>query len=409
MDINNFGNFKLIKCIHLLLDKEGIFKNTSNYLILIILIISIISIFIFSLRDYLYIKKTINKFFFTKKLEKNDKITKNNRKRSKTNSINKKNNNIGTRINLMNTILNQDKNNNQTGILNLNRKGQKKYKKNNRNLINNNNINNLNKKNKIKKSRQKSFSVLNTLNNYNKNKEKEEEEKNTYTDYEMNTLEYKVALKIDKRTYIQYYLSLFKTNHLLFFTFFNNDDYNSKIIKIYIFFLNIVTSYTLNAMFYGETIMHKIYIESGKFNFFNQIPPMIYSSLIGSFLNAIIKSLGLYQNNIIKIKIFKKEDIKNIENKKESELNKIKLKVLFFYIISYVFILFFWIYLGCFCAVYKNTQIHLLQEVSSSFAISFITPIFVCLLPGLFRIPSLKNKEKNKKYIYNVSKIIQIF
>ena len=76
---------------------------------------------------------------------------------------------------------------------------------------------------------------MNTLNNSNKNEE-EEKEKISYTDYEMNILEYKKALKIDKRTYIQYYLSLLKTNHLLFFTFFNNDDYNSKIIKIYIFF-----------------------------------------------------------------------------------------------------------------------------------------------------------------------------
>ena len=65
-------------------------------------------------------------------------------------------------------------------------------------------------------------------------------------------------------------------------------------------------SYTLNAMFYNETIMHKIYIDSGKCNFLYQIPQMIYSSLIGSFLNSIIRYLGLCKNNIIKIKKFKK-------------------------------------------------------------------------------------------------------
>jgi uncharacterized Tic20 family protein len=96
---------------------------------------------------------------------------------------------------------------------------------------------------------------------------------------------------------------------------------------------------------------------------------------------------------------------KNTENKKESELNKIKLKVLFFYIISYVFILFFWIYLGCFCAVYKNTQVHLLKEVLSSIAISFILPFFIYLIPGIFRIPALKRENIS---LYRFSKILQI-
>ena len=38
-----------------------------------------------------------------------------------------------------------------------------------------------------------------------------------------------------------------------------------------------------------------------------------------------------------------------------------------------LFVLFFmWIYLGCFCAVYKKIQIHLLFDVLSSFGFSFI-------------------------------------
>ena len=41
---------------------------------------------------------------------------------------------------------------------------------------------------------------------------------------------------------------------------------------------------------------------------------------------------------------------------------------------------------------FKNTQIHLLLEVSLSFGLSFITPFFIYLLFGLFIIPSLKKK-----------------
>ena len=39
------------------------------------------------------------------------------------------------------------------------------------------------------------------------------------TDSELNDLDYKIAIKIDKRTYFQYYLSLIRTKHLLFFSF----------------------------------------------------------------------------------------------------------------------------------------------------------------------------------------------
>jgi hypothetical protein len=39
------------------------------------------------------------------------------------------------------------------------------------------------------------------------------------SDYELNEIDYETSIKIDKRTYIQYYLSLIRTNHLFFFHF----------------------------------------------------------------------------------------------------------------------------------------------------------------------------------------------
>ena len=94
----------------------------------------------------------------------------------------------------------------------------------------------------------------------------------------------------------------------------------------------------------------------------------------------------------------------------KKKLKYIRFKIILFFIITYILLFFFWIYLGCFCAVFKNTQIHLLLDVSSSFAISFITPLFINLLPGFFRIPSLKNsknKKGNNRALYKFSKILQ--
>ena len=56
-----------------------------------------------------------------------------------------------------------------------------------------------------------------------------------YNDYELNSLKYKYALKYDKRTYFQYYFSLLRMKHIIIFTFFTSNDYNSFVIKICLF------------------------------------------------------------------------------------------------------------------------------------------------------------------------------
>ena len=133
---------------------------------------------------------------------------------------------------------------------------------------------------------------------------------------------------------------------------------------------------------------------------------MVYSSLITSVLNYIITTLGLCQSDILKIKYC---NLNILEKKTKGTLNCIKCKITIFFIITYVFLILFWVYLGCFCAVYKNTQIHLLIEVFSSFLTSLIASLFLNLLPGIFRIPSLKNIKSNRYVLYKFSKILQIW
>ena len=173
-------------------------------------------------------------------------------------------------------------------------------------------------------------------------------------------------------------------------------------IKIYLFFFIFSIHYVVSAMFYSDETMHKIYVEEGAFDFTYQLPKMIYSLIISSILKIVLNKFGLYETNIIIIKHIEK----NVEKRKK-EFNKIKCKILSFFIITFLLLILFWIYLGCFCAVYKNTQIHLLLEVSSSFGLSFIAPFFIYLIPGIFRIPSLK-KRGESPYLYKISQLLQM-
>ena len=223
------------------------------------------------------------------------------------------------------------------------------------------------------------------------------------TDNEWNNFPYKSALKYDKRTYFQFYFSLLKSNHLLFFSFLPKFDFNSRIIKIYLFFFNFATFFFVNALFFTDKTMGKINIDGGSFNLIYNLPQTIYSFIISSVINTIIMILTLSQTSFITFrnKAKKEKILKSASNLKRN----FKIKFIIFFILDFIFLSFFWIYLSCFSAVYHNTQIHLIKDTLISFGTSLISPFASYLLPGIFRIYSLKNKKR--RIWYTISQILQ--
>ena len=244
------------------------------------------------------------------------------------------------------------------------------------------------------------------LNNNNKDKQIEKL-KNImkYNTDEMNDLSYDLALNYDKRSYCQFYISLLRVKHNLIYSFYNYDDYNSRIIKIDLFFIGLIMDYAVNALFFNDETMHKIYIDKGLFDWETQIPITIYSFLISTILNIPLSLLGLSNDSIIAFKHLKNIGIKK---KRKKLIFCLKLKFIFYFLISFIFLLFFWYYISIFGVVYKNTQYHLLKDTLLSFALSLFYPFITCLLPGLFRISSLSNPKKKRECLYNFSKIFQL-
>ena len=225
-----------------------------------------------------------------------------------------------------------------------------------------------------------------------------------YIDSELNTLPYKKALKWDQRTYCKYYSSLIKTKHLLIFSFMPAFDYNSRILKMFLFFFNFTVNFVVNALFFNDDTMHKIYIDGGSFNFIYNIPQILYSSLISGFINGMINLLALSNTHFIELR--HNSNKKNIRAKAKEVINVLKIKFAFFFVVNLVLLVFFWFYLACFCAVYKNTQIHLIKDTLISFGTSMIYPIGIYLIPGFFRICALRGK--NKEFMYGFSKLLQL-
>ena len=256
--------------------------------------------------------------------------------------------------------INMNKNNKdkKTNIRNKNNKSR--TKKSNQNLVKKNeiSINSLSKYN-LKKY-DTTISNNNFKNNIKENDNNNEEEDDNadnylfYNDFELNSLIYEKALKSDKRTYFQYYISLLRTNHLLIFPFYyNNKDYNSQIIKIFLFFFFFAVYLTINALFFDDDTLHQIYIDKGSFNFIYRLPAVLCSALISAVVNTIIRYLSLSQKKFLRIK--SEQKIENLRNKVIEVLNSLKINFALFFIITFILLLLFLYYITCFCGIYINT------------------------------------------------------
>ena len=177
------------------------------------------------------------------------------------------------------------------------------------------------------------------------------------------------------------------------------------VIKNSLFFFSFGLYYTVNALFFTDSTMNKIYEENGEYDFIYEIPKILYSNLICTAINLIAKILSLSQKDILSIKTKKEEEI--LENKVINIKKRLKIKFIIYFIISFLFLFIFLFYTSCFCAVYKNTQLYLIKDTLISFSLSLLYPFAYYLVPGIFRIPALRNT--NMEFIYKVGGLLQSF
>ena len=273
--------------------------------------------------------------------------------------------------------------------------------KNNKNK-NNNNLNNSSRiKLKLKKNN-KSLQLANKKENKKIKIKKNVKRKKKYSDTELNVFDFFIAKNNDKRGYVECYASLVKTRHPLISSFIPNNDYNSKSIKICLLFFTFALNFFVNSLFFTDGTMHKIVEDEGIFNFLYNLPLTIYSTLISFGIGTLIKKLAFSENLLLEIR--KEKKLKQMKQIAEKIKKKLIIKFALFFIISFIFLSGFWFYIGCFCAVFTNTQIYLIKDTLISFAFSLILPFIKYLFVCIIRKKSL---NKPGQCLYNISQAFQ--
>ena len=226
------------------------------------------------------------------------------------------------------------------------------------------------------------------------------------TDYELNWLSYKEALKYDKRQCSDYYCSLIKTKQLILFSFWSMIDYNSNIIKKSFIFLSFAYHYTINAFLFNDSTLHQIYTTEGKFDLAYQMPTIFYSTLFSSYLlKALITYLALNDKDVLEVK---KQVDKNIAiYMREKKFKCARAKFIVFFGVNMLLLLFFWYYLICFNAVYKNSQKYLIENTFLSFGFSLAFPFITNLFPTMMRNFAMNSEKGNNGYCYYASQVTQ--
>ena len=415
------SNFMVMKCIKTVF-KEKLYNNIGFILMTIIFLITIM----ITVYDIFTVNKKINNFIdsiLKEKISKKDIKKAKSDKEMSTKANNKLKLKKKKHIKKLKSNKIEDKTKEppkKDNIFNVKKKSSRIYlnQKSKKNSISNANFNS--KENLFHKRfviKESSFSNI-SFNKKNYNSEnhkifingKEEINKKfdynpkSLTDNELNAIEYKMALKYDKRTYFEYYISLIKRKQIIVFTFFPINDYNIISLKVSLFLIIFSLFFTIIAFFYDDNTMHNIYSNNG-LSVSSQIPVIIISSIIIIFMNAILKQLALTEQSILFIK--KEKYHSAVEGAKDA-VKCFRIKFPIFYVINNIIIFFCWYFLSCFCAIYKNTKILLIRDALCSFGFYMLYPFLLNLLPGALRIPSLKDKNQNKECMYNISKFISL-
>jgi hypothetical protein len=403
-------NIEIIKCIKEFFKYKYCIYCIGSYIILSFIITQIISSIIYFKKSLYPIKKYIfditDKFILhlLNKKNKEKKIFEPNKRKSRTQK--------------MKTIKNKDytNNTNKNYILkkldNSNKIIRKKKYNTNKFLIINN-INNMNNSssgyspkgserelkthkndNKLIYKRTKSLNIKdeNSIANNDKNFNIKDYLKTEYDD-----MVFADAIKKDKRKFCNYFSDKIKSNLMIVNTFIE-EPFKPTSLKVLLLILDVDLYFFINALFFNEEFISKIFHSNKKDNFFSFIPRCIDRLFYITFAGLIINYLIEYF--FIEEKIFKAI----LKREKESEIilkyeitqmiKNIFNRFIYFTIISFIISIFSFYHISCFNNIYPHMTSEWIKSSVFILLIKQILGILIIFLETFIRFISFKCKSE---------------
>ena len=221
---------------------------------------------------------------------------------------------------------------------------------------------------------------------------------------EKNELSYEKALKNDDRNFCQYYCFMLQLSHIIINVFCRCNDYNIFSIKLGLLLITFPINLTFNAFFFTSKQIQAVTINKLD-DISIDVKNLLHSfaaSILSTIFLILLKLLSITHNKIRKIR-----KIKNIDEAKKQSVSILKClnwRINAYYILSLIFLIFFGYYCLCFCAIFENTQLLLIETMFTSWGFSLLYPFLICFVTSIFRMCSIKFK---KKCCYGINYLLQ--
>ena len=412
------SNYKTLKCYKLVFNSEFLKKNIGSFVVISFFVLYLCSFIIYTIKGIKSLQEEAIMTLANKFTDVNIKILEKSLLDGKMKDSLKENKKIvepppkKLKNKISDSNLIQEGKNNEKKKKNKKRKRRKarrarkssrsyRERKRSRNEINisvaNSKISEFGtKKNMNEETEKNKITIFKSSTSMNKFNDIPNKQESNLDDLDLNNLKYEKAVDLDKRTLFQIYWSRLKSKHMIIYTFFSWHNHNLIYIKVARFIFLICTSMAMNVIFFSDSSMHKLYVDYGVYNFLQQIPQIIYSSLVSLVIEILIGFLSFTDNNIYQIRQieeFEPEKIKKI-------FKKMKIKLIMFFVVTFLFFAFYWYLISSFCAVYTNTQVTYIKDSVSSFCLGLVYPFIIQFCFALLRIFALRDKNSCSSFLY---------
>ena len=233
------------------------------------------------------------------------------------------------------------------------------------------------------------------------------EDFNEYLAPDIDDLDFEDIIKLDKRTFKEYFLDSLNDKQLFISTFYVQDNFRPKSLKIVLFILNLILYCVINAFFIGDDAVSEIYHIEGNDPYFGfitrAITRYIYVIVINGFISVLMEIVFFEEKYMKKLFIREKKNIINLKIRITKLTKVIMIKAYIFIIVVIIFFVIIMLYLLCFNYVYPHTQSEWVKSSILLIIIMQILSVLYSLLETTLRYTGIAIKEER---IFQWSKVI---
>ena len=181
-----------------------------------------------------------------------------------------------------------------------------------------------------------------------------------YLNTEPDDMDYDDALKLDKRTFCQFFLDKLKIKQMILNTFFTKDPLRPRPLKIILFILDIDLYLVINGLFFNEDYisqMFKVSDDEGILPFIERfMERFFYITLVGVIVSYIIECFFVDEKKIKGIFKREKENIFILKYEITQIIKSIISRNNYFIIFSFVITILSLYYVFCFNNIYPSMK-----------------------------------------------------